>query len=117
MRLVVMAAGHAHTAQAGQDTVCAAVSILVYGLAEQLGRLDEKYFRYRRIDVEEKGRAEIVTDSMTSAGYMRVLDYMEPIERALEALAEQYPQAINLHRHGERPKNLGPEWLRLWDIE
>lgn len=111
--------GHANTAKKGQDTICAAVSILVYGLAAQIEKLDEKYFANRHVEIGDEGTgiADIMAEGANTAVYMRVLDYLEPIERAMESLAEKYPQQVRLTTKGSRPKNLGPEWLRLWDIE
>lgn len=91
--------GHAGTAPAGQDLVCAAVSTLTYTLAEnvaqlhQLGKVAEPEIRL------ENGDAEI---SCVPAGAYKniVMAFFEAVCIGFALLKEKYPDVISYHVYG-----------------
>lgn len=99
LQITVRVEGHALTAEKGQDTVCAAVSILVYGFAEEIAKADEKDFRYRYVDIgdEGSGLARILVACKKQKVYQRVLYNLSPMERALAVLQENNPQAVRIY--------------------
>lgn len=94
----LIAYGHAETAPAGQDTVCAAVSALIYGFAAEIGNhLNGERFYKRAVEVGgEKGGADIEAVCTDERTYRRVLYNLAPVERGLEVLAQKYPEAVSL---------------------
>lgn len=97
LSLRVTADGHANTAPHGQDTVCAAVSVLIYGFAEEVHRLDPKHIQGGMIETgQREGHANILIQCADERTYRRVLYNLAPIERSLEKLAEQFPEAVTL---------------------
>ncbi len=95
LSLRVTADGHANTAKRGQDTVCAAVSVLIYGFAEEIARLDAKKIKSRAVVTgQQPGRGAISVTCADDRTYRRVLYNLAPMERAIEMLAEQYPSEV-----------------------
>ena len=96
--VIVKVEGHAHTAPVGQDTVCAAVSILVYGCFTEISELDEARFHERMVFIgdEKTGDAYLYLRCKESRTYDRVLYNIAPMERAIEMLAERYPSDVSL---------------------
>lgn len=91
--------GHAGTAPAGQDLVCAAVSTLTYTLAEnvaqlhRLGKVAEPEIRL------ENGDAEIsCTPSGTYKNIVRA--FFEAVCIGFALLEEKYPDVISYRVHG-----------------
>lgn len=99
MQVTVRVEGHALTAEKGQDTVCAAVSILVYGFAEEITKADERDFRYRHVEIGDEGTgyARIFVACKNQKVYQRVLYNLSPAERALAVLQDSNPQAIKIY--------------------
>jgi uncharacterized protein YsxB (DUF464 family) len=99
LQITVRVEGHAMTAEKGQDTVCAAVSILVYGFAEEITKADEKDFRYRHVEIGDEGSgfARIFVACKNQKVYQRVLYNLSPMERALAVLQENNPQAVRIY--------------------
>ena len=91
--------GHAGTAPAGQDLVCAAVSTLTYTLAENVAQLH----RWRKVAKPkirlENGDAEI---SCVPAAACRsaVMDVFEAVCIGFALLEEKYPDVISYRVHG-----------------
>ena len=81
-RLVVQ--GHAGYGPAGQDIVCAAVSALVYALAETLAETG----RLAGLDIR-KGYAEVTGRGDCAGDFGLVC-------RGLAMLAERYPQCVKM---------------------
>lgn len=96
--LRVTVTGHAGTAPAGMDLVCAAVSTLTYTLAEnvaqlhRLGKVAEPEIRL------ENGDAEI---SCTPSGAYKniVRAFFEAVCIGFALLEEKYPDAVSYHAH------------------
>lgn len=99
LQITVRVEGHALTAEKGQDTVCAAVSILVYGFAEEITKADEKDFRYRHVEIGDEGTgyARIFVACKNQKVYQRVLYNLSPMERALAVLQDSNPQAVRIY--------------------
>lgn len=95
-RVTVM--GHAGTAPAGEDLVCAAVSGLCYTLAEnveQLHRLGKVRNPVIRL---ESGDSEIACSPVH--GYKNVVRIvLESVCLGFSLLAERYPEAISYSVH------------------
>lgn len=91
--------GHAGTAPAGEDLVCAAVSTLTYTLAVNIKQLH----RWRKVAKPkirlENGDAEI---SCVPAAACRsaVMDVFEAVCIGFALLEEKYPDVISYHVHG-----------------
>lgn len=97
LSLRVTADGHANTAPHGEDSVCAAVSALIYGFAEELHRLDPKHVHGGMIETgQQAGHANILIHCADERTYRRVLYNLAPMERSIEMLAEKYPEAVTL---------------------
>lgn len=95
----VMAEGHAGTDVPGKDTVCAAISALMYGYAKEVAMMDDKYLSYRAVEYSmHDGHAHVDTVCKDERTYKRVLNHLAPIERSLEMLAMENPQAVSLHQ-------------------
>lgn len=96
--LLVTVKGHAGTAPAGMDLVCAAVSTLTYTLAVNVKQLH----RWKKVTKPkirlENGDAEI---SCVPAGTCRsmVKDVFEAVCIGFALLAEKYPDAVSYHAH------------------
>lgn len=90
--------GHAGTAPAGMDLVCAAVSTLTYTLAVNIKQLH----RWKKVTKPkirlENGDAEI---SCVPVGVCRsmVQDVFEAVCIGFALLAEKYPDAVSYHAH------------------
>lgn len=91
--------GHAGTAPAGQDLVCAAVSTLTYTLAEnvaqlhRLGKVAEPEIRL------ENGDAEI--SCVPSGAFKNIVRaFFEAVCIGFALLEEKYPDVISYHVHG-----------------
>lgn len=91
--------GHAGTAPAGQDLVCAAVSTLTYTLAEnvaqlhRLGKVAEPEIRL------ENGDAEI--SCVPSGAYKNIVRaFFEAVCIGFALLEEKYPDVISYHVYG-----------------
>ncbi len=91
----VTADGHARTAPRGQDPVCAAVSVLLYGFAEEIGRLDAEKIKGRAVVMgQQPGRGAISVKCADERTYRRVLYNLAPMERAIEMLSEKNPSEV-----------------------
>lgn len=91
--------GHAGTAPAGQDLVCAAVSTLTYTLAEnvaqlhRLGKVAEPEIRL------ENGDAEI--SCVPSVAFKNIVRaFFEAVCIGFALLEEKYPDVISYRVHG-----------------
>lgn len=99
LRVQLYSEGHAGTAEAGRDLVCAAVSSHIYGYAEAIKGLDTKHLGYRLVVAGEKpGLADVDVVCLNERIFRRVLHFLVPMERALELLEQEYPDAIHLVR-------------------
>lgn len=91
--------GHAGQAEHGKDIVCAAASILVYTLAQNLMR-----DRARGLYVEVRtslfrGDANISCTAATAEEYERAKGIFSVILAGMELLAENAPQYVKLTRY------------------
>lgn len=91
--------GHAGTAPAGEDLVCAAVSALTYTLAEnveqlhRLGKVTEPEIRL------ENGDAEI--SCVPVVGYRSIVRVIfGAVCIGFAMLSEKYPEAVSYSAHG-----------------
>lgn len=97
MSLRITANGHANTAQRGRDTVCAAVSALIYSFADEIAHIPAEKFKRRTVRVgSEKGQAYIEAKCTSERAYTRVIYNLAPVQRGLETLAQRYPEAVNI---------------------
>lgn len=97
LRVRLLSEGHAGTGEAGQDLVCAAVSSLIYGYAKVIALVDEKHIQARQIRAGElPGEATVDVICGCERIYQRVLHHIAPVERSLELLAQEYPNAVRL---------------------
>ena len=85
------AKGHAGSAPCGQDLVCAAVSGLLFALAQSVYDMHERGFLTEHVVNLEPGEAEISCKSK----YNRCLKTMfDTICNGFRVLAEEYPENI-----------------------
>ena len=84
--------GHAGYAEAGQDIVCSAASILTYTLAETL--YSEEFDEEPMIDLSE-GDAQILCVP-TDENEAKIRDAFEFVETGFEMLAKEYPGFVCL---------------------
>lgn len=98
LHVTLRLSGHANTAPSGQDTVCAAVSALVYGYAKEISLLDSEKFTMRRVVVgDTPGEALVETVCANERTYRRVLYNLAPLERSLEMIEETNREAVQIH--------------------
>ncbi len=91
--------GHAGQAEHGKDLVCAAASILVYTLAQNLMR-DRAGGLYAEVDVSLfYGTANISCTAATAEEYERAKGIFSVILAGMELLAENTPQYVKLTRY------------------
>lgn len=96
--LRVTVKGHAGTAPAGMDLVCAAVSTLTYTLAVNVKKL-HRWGKVAKPKIRlEKGDAEI-SCIPTGACRSMVQDVFEAVCIGFALLAEKYPDAVSYHSH------------------
>lgn len=96
--LRVTVKGHAGTAPAGMDLVCAAVSTLTYTLAVNVKQL-HRWGKVAKPKIRlEKGDAEISCVPVCSCRSM-VKDVFEAVCIGFALLAEKYPDAVSYHAH------------------
>lgn len=91
----VTAKGHAGTGPEGHDLVCAAVSILLFTLAndvKQLSKIDHKHIRRPKI-VLEKGDAKISVDTVHGHDQLIKAIFVS-ICNGFQILAMNYPDVI-----------------------
>ena len=87
--------GHAETAEAGHDLVCAAVTILVRTLAAnvlELSAEERRYVRYPEVSMEE-GKARVSCKPVHRFTNMVELIF-DSVIRGFVLLSEQYPEAV-----------------------
>lgn len=90
--------GHAGTAPAGMDLVCAAVSTLTYTLAVNVKQLHRwKQVTKPKIRLEN-GDAEISCVPVEACRSI-VKDVFEAVCIGFALLAEKYPDAVSYHAH------------------
>lgn len=88
--------GHAGYAPAGQDIVCAAISILSQALANALAEIDMKYGMARmECCMQEKGKMKI-SAQVCWANLSMIRGCFEVAVTGLRLLAEKYPDYIEL---------------------
>ena len=98
LQVTLRLSGHANTAPSGQDTVCAAVSALVYGYAKEISLLDKDKFSMRRVDVgDTPGEAIVDAICANERTFRRVLYNLAPLERSLEMIEETNREAVEIH--------------------
>ena len=86
--------GHAGFAENGKDIVCAAVSAIVWTLAEAVKRLDDENKILEPKIVIEKGKAEISADAR--ADYEKeILSIFSFICGGFKHIAEQSPKYVS----------------------
>ncbi|SIS63665.1 ribosomal-processing cysteine protease Prp [Alicyclobacillus vulcanalis] len=83
--------GHAGYAEAGQDIVCAAVSVLVYNFVNSAER-----FAGARFDVQDVGEA--LTCRFPEALDARAKLLFDSMVFGIEQVAEQYPEHVRIRR-------------------
>lgn len=96
----VTSSGHADSAPKGQDTICAAVSTLIYGISKEFSMIDSERL-IRQVVHMEDGKVNIDLACADERIFRRILHNLAPFERSMEVLAQDHPQAITL-RHSVR---------------
>lgn len=101
LRLCLTASGHANTASPGHDLVCASVSSLIYGFANAVAEMDGMNLKKKLVSVgEAPGVARVEVICKKKRIYLQVLHYLEPIERSLMSIMQEYKDAVLLHDEG-----------------
>ena len=83
--------GHAQSAEKGKDLICAAVSILVFTLAQNIYELGDKGFLAEYVVRLDEGDAELACDGEYHRCYKLVFD---TICTGLELLATDFPEHV-----------------------
>ena len=83
--------GHAQSAVKGKDLICAAVSTLVFTLAQNIYELEDKGFLTEHVVKLDEGDAELACDGQYHRCYKLVFD---TICTGLELLAAEYPDNV-----------------------
>lgn len=83
--------GHAQSAAKGHDLVCAAVSILVFTLAQTIYDLDEKGFLTEYVVRLDEGDAELSCKSEYNRCCKTVFDV---VRNGFQLLSAQYPDNV-----------------------
>ena len=97
LALHLVAYGHAGTAPSGQDTVCAAVSALIYGFGAEVANIGQDGLQSRIVDIgDTPGKAVIEVNCINERMYKRLLYNLAPVERGLKILAQNNPEAVSL---------------------
>ena len=100
-RLSLTVKGHAGYGERGRDIVCAAVSILTYTLAKNIGTARE---HGRRLDASlrlDEGDAHILCTADSSDAYRELFRIFRVIEKGYALLAENYPSYITFTSFGQ----------------
>ena len=94
-KLCLTVTGHAGSDEKGKDLVCAAVSALVYTLAENVCRMCADKTRVRRPVVElSEGNAKIACAPVHGMQAVTALVF-DSVCAGFDVLAAQYPQYIH----------------------
>lgn len=90
--------GHAGSAEAGHDLVCASVSILAYTLSSILEGVDERQFNDLNVDLKD-GEAMISCDPIEDYRLSIKLIF-DTICAGFDLLAQVYPDNVNFEMKG-----------------
>lgn len=98
LRVCLTATGHAETATKGEDLLCASISVLVFGFAKEISKIDGKHVKKRIVLADDSAPADATVDVICNdeRTYKRVEYNLAPVERALEALHGIYPDNLKL---------------------
>lgn len=96
-RIIVEAKGHAETAPQGQDLICAAVSSQMLGFSRAVAAMDKKQIVGGKISVNF-GDGVVDVTLATAKDYKRVERYLVPVEAALNAYGQAFPDSIRVQR-------------------
>lgn len=81
----------------GQDILCAAVSALIYGYAKEVLSVDPRRLACGEVKIgEDSGRGHIDVSCRDVKIYRRLNVALGPIEKALCAIAERYPEHVQI---------------------
>lgn len=94
---MVEAKGHAETAPQGQDLICAAVSSQMLGFSRAVAAMDKRRIVGGKISVNF-GDGVVDVTLATSKDYKRVEMYLVPVEAALTAYEEAFPNSLRIWR-------------------
>ena len=92
------AKGHADTAPAGKDLVCAAATTLAYTIAQNLVALEGSLKCKPKVNISP-GDVEIIATPMGQA-YPKIMFMFAVVEQGAYMLAGNYPEAISLTTFG-----------------
>ena len=94
--------GHARQAEAGQDVVCSAVSILAFTTAQVLKIMDEsgEFTNHPTLELEN-GDATVSCCADDDTTFMNVLQTYFTIAMGYRLLAYNYPQYVEIIVDGE----------------
>lgn len=91
--LELYAEGHAEYAQAGEDIVCAAVSIICFSLEAYL--LCKPYERFSVLNTQrEDGYTRITAEIKDLQDYALVTEAITPAKLALSRLTHEFPERL-----------------------
>lgn len=94
--------GHAKSAEAGHDLICAAVSSLVITLAQNARFLEARKMLKETPEVDlREGDAEISCTAKTKESFRDVIYTYHVIQQGMMVLAHNYPQYIAVKAFGE----------------
>ena len=98
--LLIEASGHAGGAPAGQNLICAAVSILLWGFASEVAALPPHRFAAgsRVVYGDRPGHCLVDVTCGDRFTYRHLVSALSPMERALDKLAKEHPDSITLSR-------------------
>lgn len=100
--VTMMVTGHAKSAEAGRDLICAAVSALVITLAQNARFLEaRKMLKEAPGIVLSEGASEVTCTAKTKESFRDVIYTYHVIQRGMMVLAHNYPQYIAVKTFGE----------------
>ena len=99
--LILTVQGHAGQAEEGQDTICAAASILAYTVAQVVSTMHKEGKLKKKPNIRlEKGDA-VVTCKATKQYYAEALHTYSVAQVGYELLRQNFPEYVQLVKFGE----------------
>lgn len=94
--LILTVQGHAGAAQSGEDTVCAAASILAYTAAQEVKEMQEKGKLKKKPNIRlGEGDATITCKPVKNA-YSEALHTFKVVQTGYRLLAANFPENVSL---------------------
>lgn len=99
--IVLSSSGHADAAPRGEDTVCAAASILAYTVAQEITDLRTEGKLRRKPTVRLGPGSAVLTCKPTKGAYAEALHTFKVAQTGYRLLAANFPDHVRVHTFGE----------------